>query len=135
MSAARAGALSVLLVFWACRDALTPTQPGPRNGAIGVIPGQYIVVFRDSVADPVGLAQSLVSAQGGTLLHSYTSALQGFAARLPDAALAALRQDALIPYVELDRQDSVPLTRLVRASRGVQRLAPIGVRGTLDPVR
>src|SRR3989454_12625243 len=110
MSAARAGALSVLLVFWACRDALTPTQPGPRNGAIGVIPGQYIVVFRDSVADPVGLAQSLVEAQGGTLLHSYTSALQGFAARLPDAAVAALRQDAVSPSAAAHRGRSMPGT-------------------------
>src|SRR2546425_588650 len=44
MSAARAVALTVLLVFWACRDASTPTQPAPRNVATGVIPGQYIVV-------------------------------------------------------------------------------------------
>ena len=91
MSVARAVSLTGLLVFWACRDTLTPTQPGPRNGATGVIPGQYIVVFRDTVAGPVDLAQSLVNAQGGTLLHSYTSALRGFAARLPDAAVAALR--------------------------------------------
>ena len=127
MSAARAVALTVLVAFWACRDALTPTQPGPRNGAIGVIPGQYIVVFRDSVADPVGLAQSLVNAQGGTLLHSYTRALKGFAARLPDAAVAALRQDALIAYVEPDREDSVPRTRLMGASSDLQRLGPMGV--------
>src|SRR2546425_1154924 len=127
MSAARAVALTVLVAFWACRDALTPTQPGPRNGAIGVIPGQYIVVFRDSVADPVGLAQSLVNAQGGTLLHSYTRALKGFAARLPDAAVAALRHDALIAYVEPDREDSVPRTRLMGASSDLQRLGPMGM--------
>src|SRR2546422_7737564 len=127
MSAARAVALTVLVAFWACRDALTPTQPGPRNGANGVIPGQYIVVFRDSVADPVGLAQSLVNAQGGTLLHSYTRALKGFAARLPDAAVAALRQDALIAYVEPDREDSVPRTRLMGASSDLQRLGPMGM--------
>src|SRR3989454_2051032 len=119
MSAVRAVALTVLFVLSACRDALTPTQPGPRNGANGVIPGQYIVVFRDSVADPVGLAQSLVKAQGGTLLHGYTSALQGFAARLPDAAVAALRQDALIAYVEPDREDSMPGTH-------PQSLGPMG---------
>src|SRR5438128_11151696 len=104
MSAARAVALTVLVAFWACRDALTPTQPGLRNGAIGVIPWQYIVVFRDSVADPVGLAQSLVSAQGGTLLRGYASARHGSAARLPDAGLAAVRRDAHMVYGEPDRQ-------------------------------
>src|SRR5438445_13663423 len=116
MSAARAVALTVLVAFWACRDALTPTQPGPRNGAIGVIPGQYIVVFRDSVADPVGLAQSLVNAQGGTLLHSYTRALKGFAARLPDAAVAALRQNPFVAYVEPDHWSSVEGTQQMSAS-------------------
>src|SRR3989454_11783135 len=108
MSAARAVALTVLVAFWACRDALTPTQPGPRNGAIGVIPGQYIAVFRDSVADPVGLAQSLVEAQGGTLLHSYTSALQGFAARLPDVAVGAVRHAWLHSRAEPRRRVSDP---------------------------
>ena len=126
MSAARAISLAVLLGFWACRDDLTPSQSGPRHGAIAVIPGQYIVVFRDTVADPVGLAQSLVNAQSGTLLHTYTSALQGFAARLSDAAVAALRQNALIAYVEPDRAGTVPSTWLMAASSDRQRLGPMG---------
>src|SRR5712691_6892009 len=126
MSAARAVALAVLLGFWACRDALTPSQSGPRHGAIAVIPGQYIVVFRDTVADPVGLAQSLVNAQSGTLLHSYTSALQGFAARLSDAAVAALRQNALIAYVEPDWEDSMPRTQLMDANGDPRGLGPMG---------
>jgi len=110
MSAARAVALAVLLVG-ACRDGSTPFQPQPSDGASRVIPGQYIVVFRDTVADPVGFAQSRVgpaqsraNAQGGTLLHTYTSALKGFAARLPDAAVATLRQDPRVAYVEPDRK-------------------------------
>src|SRR2546428_11373940 len=99
MSAARAVALAVLLVG-ACRDGSTPFQPQPSDGASRVIPGQYIVVFRDTVADPVGFAQSRVgpaqsraNAQGGTLLHTYTIALKGVAARLPDAAVARLAPD------------------------------------------
>src|SRR5438445_5568478 len=106
MSAARAVALAVLLVG-ACRDASTPFQPEPHDGASRVVPGQYIVVFRDTVADPVALAQSRVgpaqsgaNAQGGTLLHTYSTALKGFAARLPDAAAATLRQDPRVAYVE-----------------------------------
>src|SRR5713101_1970307 len=125
MSAARPVALTLILVFCACRDALTPREPGPRDGTTGVIPGQYIVVFRDTVAGPVDLAQSLVNAQGGTLLHSYTSALRGFAARLPDAAVAALRQDARIAYVEPDRQDTMPSTELVGAGGDPRRLGQL----------
>src|SRR3989441_5541251 len=122
MSAARAVALAVLLVG-ACRDGSTPFQPQPSDGASRVIPGQYIVVFRDTVADPVGFAQSRVgpaqsraNAQGGTLLHTYTSALKGFAARLPDAAVATLGRDPLVAYIEPDRKDSLPGTQQMDAS-------------------
>src|SRR5436190_19229385 len=100
MSAARPVALIALLVG-ACRDASTPVPSGSRDDATKV-PGQYIVVFQDTVADPEGLAQSLVQAQGGTLLLTFISALKGFSARLPDAAVASLglyTRDALL---ELD---------------------------------
>src|SRR5436853_2668823 len=105
MSAARAVALIALLVG-ACRDASTPLSTGSRDDATRV-PGQYIIVFQDTVADPGGLAQSLVQAQGGTLLHTYTSALKGFAARLPDAALATLGQNPRVASVEPDQNGSV----------------------------
>src|SRR3989475_402521 len=109
-SSARAVALTVLLLG-ACRDASTPLQPrgGSSHDLTGqasngqIVPGQYIVVFKDAVSDPVGLAQSLVQGQGGTLLQTYTSALKGFAARLSDAAVAALRLNPLVAYVEPDQ--------------------------------
>src|SRR3989454_7854825 len=122
MSAARAVALAVLLVG-ACRDGSTPFQPQPSDGASRVIPGQYIVVFRDTVADPVGFAQSRVgpaqsraNAQGGTLLHTYSSALKGFAARLPDTAVATLRQDPRVAYVEPDQRVNVSGTQQMDAN-------------------
>src|SRR3989442_21339 len=96
-SSARAVALTVLFLG-ACRDAPTPLQPRPgqsqdltgqlANGQI--VPGQYIVVFKDGVADPEGLAQTLVSLYGGSLKHTYKSAIKGFAAILSDPAGAAI---------------------------------------------
>src|SRR5438445_11000596 len=111
-SSARAVALTVLFLG-ACRDAPTPLQPRPgqsqdligqlANGQI--VPGQYIVVFKDGVADPEGLAQSLVSLYGGSLKHTYKSAIKGFAAILSDAAVAALRaQSTLVDYIEPDQK-------------------------------
>src|SRR5256886_3628532 len=122
MSGARAVALAVLVVG-ACRDASTPVPTGPRDDATKVVPGQYIVVFRDTVADPVafarsrvGPAQSGVNAPGGTLLHTYSSALKGFAARLPDAAAATLRQDPRVAYVEPDQEVRVAGTQQMDAN-------------------
>jgi subtilisin family serine protease len=81
-----------------------------------VVAGQYIVVFEDTVADPVGLTQSLVNALGGTRLHTYTSAVKGFAAQLSDGAVAALQHDPRVAYVESDRQDSLPGTQYMDAN-------------------
>ena len=52
---------------------------------VGAIPGQYIVVFKDSVGDPHGLAGAMARQHGLGLLHSYGAALKGFAAAMPDA--------------------------------------------------
>lgn len=66
------------------------------------IDNQYIVVFKREVAEPAVLAAQLVQQQGGRLLHSYSHALKGFAARLPAAAVAALRNNPNVDFVEPD---------------------------------
>jgi subtilisin family serine protease len=68
-----------------------------------VVPGQYIVVFRRGTPDPAGLARSLTAAHGGSLRFTYTTALQGFAAGLSDRAVAALRDNPNVSYVEPDQ--------------------------------
>jgi subtilisin family serine protease len=105
MTSKSAAAVAVLLAIGvaACRDATTPQAPvAPANARI--VPGQYIVVFRDGVADPVSLSNQLVRAQGGTLRFTYTSALKGFAARLPDVAARVLARHPLVAYVEPDQE-------------------------------
>lgn len=66
------------------------------------IDGQYIVVFKREVAEPAALAAQLAQQQGGRLLHSYSHAIKGFAARLPAAAVAALRNNPNVDSVEQD---------------------------------
>ena len=103
--------LVMALLGTACRDVSTPVSPdagqsqalarspaGPQT-----IPGQYIVVFDEAVPDPASLARALVSAHGGSLHHVYLRAIKGFSARLSDAAVAALRRNPLVGYVEVDQ--------------------------------
>ena len=58
-----------------------------------VIPGPYIVTFRGDVRNAPELAQQLVKQNGGEVGFTYTAAIKGFSARLPDQAVAALQRD------------------------------------------
>jgi subtilisin family serine protease len=90
--------------------ALAPVQ---NEGAPNQIPGQYIVVFRPGTARNVmAAAQDMVKALGGTVGHTYTSALIGFSVKLPaEAAQAQRAMEALralpgVAYIEADQKVS-----------------------------
>jgi serine protease len=67
------------------------------------IPEQYIVTFTPGVADAAAEARSVVGRGGGRLLHVYSGSLHGFAATLPPAAMAALKNNPRIEAVEQDQ--------------------------------
>lgn len=69
-----------------------------------MIDGQYIVVFKEEVGQPLvgSLAQQLTDAGEGTLLQTYTRALKGFSARLSDTAYRHLENDPNVAYIEPD---------------------------------
>lgn len=71
------------------------------------IPGRYIVVFWDSVNNPAAEAANLMRAFGGQLHHTYSSAIKGFAADLPDAALQGIRNNPNVNYIEQDQTVSL----------------------------
>ncbi|MDP3760927.1 MAG: S8 family peptidase [Ramlibacter sp.] len=71
------------------------------------IPGRYIVVFKSTVANPAGEAANLVRGAGGQLHHTYASAIKGFAASLPDAALQGIRNNPNVNSVEQDQTVSL----------------------------
>lgn len=114
--AAAAGALIVAAAGLACRDATRPEQNVSAARSAGPVPGEYIVVFKPSVADPAALAAQLVRTNGGTLRFTYTSALKGFAATLSAAAAAALAGNPLVAYVEQDQVYSVDGTQSMDAN-------------------
>ena len=117
MSWKAAAAVAVLLTtgLAACRDALTP-QPPEQPPTATVVPGRYIVVFRDGVTDPAGLSAQMTKAQGGTLRFTYTSALKGFAASMSDADARALARNPLVAYVEPDQEFRVDVTQSMNAN-------------------
>lgn len=95
-----ASALLCLAVPAAWAQPVAGTQPSRS------IAGQYIVVFRDNVANAPTLGRQLATQAGGQFLHGYSHTIKGFALRLParaaSAAVAALQKNPNVAYVESD---------------------------------
>src|SRR3989344_879514 len=83
------------------------------------IPGQYIVVFKDSPAgqnaaeQAVGaedIEKDILSRTRGERLHSYRSAINGFSARLSPSELDAIKSDPRVAFISEDRVVSIDVT-------------------------
>ncbi|MBW3629522.1 MAG: S8 family peptidase [Gemmatimonadetes bacterium] len=132
-----AALLAASVALSACTDRsqtlpLDPSGAAPAAAPQGTggrpIPGQYIVVFRKGVSDAPGLARQLVAAYGGSLLHSYSHALKGFAARLSEQAIAGLERNPNVLYIEQDRTVQAVTTQTNATwglDRSDQRLLPL----------
>ena len=134
VSKRRSLAVTLMLscLTWACADTTSPTsvndlRAGAARGSAAaaaskVIPGEYIVVFDDSVSDAPGLAKQLSASNGGKLHFTYGRALKGFSATLPAAAVAALEHNPRVSLVEADAMASVDGTQLNPLSWGLDRV-------------
>ncbi len=73
------------------------------------VSGRYIVVFKSSVGNPSAEAANAMRPAGasGRPLHTYSAAIKGFAADLPEAAVRALRNNPNIDYIEQDQTVSL----------------------------
>ncbi len=107
----------ILLAFsvfhWTGCMRETTTEPSPTTeqstvNALGkVVPGQYIIVFKDNVANIPAVANQMARAHGLGVLHVYEHSIRGYAATVPAARLDALRGDARVAYVEQDQVFSI----------------------------
>jgi subtilisin family serine protease len=114
-----AATLALTAACSAMAQANTPaTHP---YGASRAIPGRYIVLFKDGVADPHGAAAGLMNGRGGQTHHVYSRALKGFAATLPDAAVAAIARHADVASIEPDRTVSLTAAQ-DQATWGLDRI-------------
>ncbi|HXV57209.1 MAG TPA: S8 family peptidase [Gaiellaceae bacterium] len=85
-----------------------------------VVKGQYIVVLEDD-ASAAAVATRHARVQGARVLAVYRAALEGYAARLTPAQLAAVRADPRVRFVERDRTVSIATTQ-TNAPWGLDRI-------------
>jgi peptidase inhibitor I9 len=75
-------AVALAIVLGGCdRTWVEPTQ-----SVVRVVPGEYIVVFKDYVTDVRGLAHQIAEQYHGTVLSTFEPTLKGFAVRLQEPA-------------------------------------------------
>lgn len=111
-------ALALLPASGAARTAAPVT--GTKQAT--AIPGQYIVVMKKAASTAARTrAKRAVRAEGARITHDYGAALKGFSAMLPPAALAEVRRDPGVDYVEADA--TVPeMTAQPGATWGLDRI-------------
>lgn len=117
-----------------------------NEGSPAAVPGQYIVVFRRPAIDSpesaareraldaqVSAAEALAQRLGAEIRHRYRSAIKGFSARLPPAALAAVRAFPGVDWVEANQRgtlDAVQQYPPYGLDRTSERLLPLDYRYT-----
>ena len=122
LRATGAAALALSALAAAAQPASPPQHAADRFSS-APIPSRYIVVFHGSVADPAAEAAALARSEGGQLHFTYTRALKGFAATLPDAAVARLRSNPNVAFVEQDQAVSLQQTQQEnQATWGLDRI-------------
>ncbi len=141
-------AATIAAALAACADPSQTTAPvaaastalAALASADEVIPGRYIVVFRDGrsgvssaaeAADVLSRIRAKVARHNGRLRHSYQYAIKGFAAELGDDAVRSLRADPEVAYVEPDRVARTSATES-NAPWGLDRIDqhPLPLSGT-----
>ena len=91
-------------LFFAVFLLLSLALPAAPAGAAPSGPPQpSIVVLRDDVADPGAIARQHASANGFNVAFVYQYALRGYAASIPQAAIANISRDPRVLFVSEDR--------------------------------
>lgn len=101
-------------------SSTTELAPAFATQAATDLADRYIVVFRPGTANTDRLTTDL--ARGGTVHFRYRTALQGFAATLPGAALEGIRRNPNIAFVEADAIMAISTTTQSPATWGLDRI-------------
>jgi subtilisin family serine protease len=93
---------AALLALAACSDQAPVTarapEAAPLLSAANGVDGRYLVILKEG-ADPASVA----AVAGVSPRHTYTAAINGFAATLNQGQLTALRHNPAVDYVEQDQ--------------------------------
>ena len=119
-----AAALSVSSVSTAAAAPGAAREQAPLLGTdnSAAIADRYIVVFKDTAERTfVNSASETVQALGGSIHQTYRHSIRGFAATMAPSAVAKLREDPNVAYIEADATVSLSATQ-TNATWGIDRI-------------
>ncbi|HWJ10316.1 MAG TPA: S8 family serine peptidase [Nocardioides sp.] len=120
----RIGSLVLTGVLALAGAAVVAPAPAPARTATAAPTAGLldVVVTLQPGTDPVAAARDLVSRHGGEVTAVFSRATHGFAATLTDTLLGALRGDARVRSVELERTYRTTATQTPTPSWGLDRI-------------
>ncbi|HXH78307.1 S8 family peptidase [Nocardioides sp.] len=135
LGAGVAGSLAITALALAPVAAAAADEPTPQQATTtdqvsdGKAPllgtsadGRYIVVLnKEAAAGQLRTTKAEARSDGAQVTHTYTSALNGFAAQLPAQALRGLRNNPNVAFIEPDAQVQVSETQSP-ATWGIDRI-------------
>jgi subtilisin family serine protease len=119
-------AVSVAVVTAGAMATGSPAAAAPAEGQIlsagtaDVVPNSYIVVFKANAARTS--APSIAGKYGGSVKHTYSHALNGFAATMSEAQAKRLAADPSVEYVQADGVVRISGTQANPPSWGLDRI-------------
>ena len=92
--------LALVLFLTPLTGKIINAQGIPENAHV---PDSYIIVFQDSVANPIEHASDMARQHGLSLAYTYSHALKGFSSVIPAARLEKIKNDPSVKFVSQDR--------------------------------
>ncbi|MCE2833945.1 MAG: S8 family serine peptidase [Chitinophagaceae bacterium] len=83
--------------------ASSNASAGQGTAEGGFVDGSYIVVFNNDLSDVDGEVNNIARSQGIKANYTYKHVIKGFAAKLPAAALNALKNNPRVRHIEQDQ--------------------------------
>ena len=88
--------------FMAVAENVEPKATHPYPASRPII-GRYIVIFKAHVQNPAQESAALMRGAKGQVHHTFSHAIKGFSASIPDAALQGLKNNPNIESIEPDQ--------------------------------
>src|SRR5258706_5647764 len=90
-----------LSLFLACASVKVRAE-----GKSSVIPDRFIVVLKDNVDNPEGVASEMARTHGLTVDNVYGKVFKGFSATIPSAKIDKIKNDGRVQFISEDREVS-----------------------------